>query len=410
MKVVTDCLVVVGSILRSHPAMMAALGANPLAREFVVATLTQNPTPRLRRQMASLLTEARPMATLLLRWLGQELEGLKVGDSESSEFFDAVRDIVAANRGPAANLNSPEARVGTGAEEEAVVAEGAKPLDLRPLASVIWAKLMAMPRNGRGGASSQGVLQGCLAVLHDLVEIEGPDGDLLEGAELGKDLVDLVFSRFLFTMPEQQGKGVKVERPLCTEPVSRRAALSVLAAAARKSPHAMSSLLDNVDAFVGQVIPSLRGRWGYECSFDAKREQSGRFVGLKNQGCTCYMNSLLQQLFMIPPLQELLLGARLARQKLEEQQHQLVGRRVAVHWEAGGSLEAVVTAYNPSSEMHTVRYDTKEEAIFRLGPGGGRPGKETGMVNLVPGDGPASARGKGLTEKEATATVVEQVN
>lgn len=47
--------------------------------------------------------------------------------------------------------------------------------------------------------------------------------------------------------------------------------------------------------FVGRVLPSLRHRWGYECSFDAKRPNSGGFVGLKNQGCTCYMNSLLQQ-------------------------------------------------------------------------------------------------------------------
>lgn len=50
-----------------------------------------------------------------------------------------------------------------------------------------------------------------------------------------------------------------------------------------------------VDVIVGRVLPSLRHRWGYECSFDAKRPQSGGFVGLKNQGCTCYMNSTLQQ-------------------------------------------------------------------------------------------------------------------
>lgn len=54
-------------------------------------------------------------------------------------------------------------------------------------------------------------------------------------------------------------------------------------------------LFPKVDLIVGRVLPSLRHRWGYECSFDAKRNEQGRFVGLKNQGCTCYMNSLLQQ-------------------------------------------------------------------------------------------------------------------
>ena len=57
-------------------------------------------------------------------------------------------------------------------------------LDLRLLARVLSAKMMAMPRDGN--MSCTAVLLGCLEVVRDLIEIEGPDGTLLDGTELGQ--------------------------------------------------------------------------------------------------------------------------------------------------------------------------------------------------------------------------------
>lgn len=52
------------------------------------------------------------------------------------------------------------------------------------------------------------------------------------------------------------------------------------------------------------------------------------------------------QLFMVPPLRKAILEARFPRRKLEDNPKELVGRRVALQWEAGGVMEAFVVSYN----------------------------------------------------------------
>jgi ubiquitin carboxyl-terminal hydrolase 9/24 len=48
------------------------------------------------------------------------------------------------------------------------------------------------------------------------------------------------------------------------------------------------------------------------------RPQKG-FVGLKNAGATCYMNSVLQQLFMIEPIRHSILSIEGAADDIEEE-------------------------------------------------------------------------------------------
>src|SRR5690242_9155824 len=46
----------------------------------------------------------------------------------------------------------------------------------------------------------------------------------------------------------------------------------------------------------------------WRISLASDEKSSSGYTGLKNLGCTCYMNSLLQQFFMIPHLRESILA------------------------------------------------------------------------------------------------------
>ncbi|CAN0468239.1 unnamed protein product [Ascophyllum nodosum] len=84
----------------------------------------------------------------------------------------------------------------------------------------------------------------------------------------------------------------------------------------------MSTLVDNVERFVGRMPPPSR-HW-------RKSHDSGGFVGLKSQVKTCYMHAVLQQLFMVPGLREEILSVRIPCRKLEDFPRELVGRRVSL--------------------------------------------------------------------------------
>lgn len=54
----------------------------------------------------------------------------------------------------------------------------------------------------------------------------------------------------------------------------------------------------------------------------------------------------IRQLFMVPGLRKAILEAKMPRRKLEDFPRELVGRRISLPWETGGSLEALVVSYN----------------------------------------------------------------
>ena len=82
--------------------------------------------------------------------------------------------------------------------------------------------------------------------------------------------------------------------------------------------------------------------------------KASRYVGLVNQGMTCYMNSLLQQLFMIPSLRRALLAAK--EPAIDHQfSERLMELRHQVQMLIGILACSDVRVYNPLSLIETLR-------------------------------------------------------
>lgn len=156
----------------------------------------------------------------------------------------------------------------------------------------------------------------------------------------------------------------------------------------------------------------LRERWFYECSHEAKLHP-GQYVGLRNQGCTCYMNSLLQQLFMVPRLREAVLAARVKRRRLvpgyQIADAELVGHRVVVDGGGKGWMEGLVVGFEEGTGEHVIKYEGmgEKEKRVRMRLREGRMGKDSGTFRVIPP--PTHCSLSAAQEIESAQRVLEQM-
>jgi ubiquitin carboxyl-terminal hydrolase 9/24 len=157
--------------------------------------------------------------------------------------------------------------------------------------------LLEFIRQHTGEKSSKetdNVLKGAVKLLTTLMQFRPQIAD--EG------LLDLVLHASLFEAPGMSA--AVVVPPKCKSSDTRKEALELLLLCCKSNPHLLEATMKYLQKLLED--PSWRtGRtadWNYAPS-TLEKSTTG-FVGLKNLGCTCYMNSTLQQLFMIPSFRE----------------------------------------------------------------------------------------------------------
>lgn len=394
-----------------------------------------------------------------LPWLVKSLNNIDPSTDGSDEFFSVLLKLVQS-------VNRSE-----------------NAMQLKELGSAVCLKLASYPRPNNDNVNidhSTGVLCGCLKLLIALIEVGGGDmggnGLLVEGSHhivqsLGippwsrgnfvnhddnsqwglagklndndKAAIDLMGSIFDGFISSARSSG---SPPICCDQASRQLAFQVISTAAQAcgGGAGYSILSHKINGILSNVAPALRHLWGQNASPDdgsggsqrTASNNSVKYSGLKNQGCTCYMNSVLQQLFMMPAFRKNLCSARVPTSIRSSgggvlaNGGSLVGKKISLHWENGNKYDANVVRYEESTGMHTVEYcpvqiatgmghshhgqqnqqsappdvsslprDLPEEFVLSKG----RPGKETGAFELVLSNNQAlvAAANEGREESKA---------
>jgi ubiquitin carboxyl-terminal hydrolase 9/24 len=149
------------------------------------------------------------------------------------------------------------------------------------------------------GSSKNEILEGSLHLL---------TVSWMSSFEVTTELKDLFLNRGLFEIPDIFGQSLSCP-PLCKHPETRSSAFKLVLEFCKTSPHFLSSLVKDLDKFHEEADWRGWRRADWLISANSKEKSQSGLVGLKNLGSTCYMNSMLQQIFMIESFRKGILAA-----------------------------------------------------------------------------------------------------
>ena len=433
---ILDVLRFLGLLLKSDHSVSTFVNLHGgMAKKFLTTVLSRDDDGDATRTSSSvsasfqvrttardLILKTPQLASNALAWLIDAVDLIDTKSECSSELFSTIETLVLGG------TTESFPRKATGQE-------------LIHLADVTCRKIAACPRPTSESDLldlSSGVLCGCLSLLRALIEVAGGavvqqgleillretqvsrwSSTQMEASPSDACLIDLMGVLFEGFLTPVESSSVSI----CFDKDSRRHGFAAIAAAARHTTGGIGYhvLVEKVGKLISLCSPTLRHKWNQFGSgnhaISRTNRGSSNYSGLRNQGCTCYMNSALQQLFMMKELRHSLLSATIP-EKIRtcgvlsaSNGSDLIGKRISLQWDSGVYHEAIVEGYDDETKMHTIRYcpvqvatvsgthnQVRPEDISRLPPvmvdefvlSEGRPGKETGVYEIVPEPGTAT--------------------
>lgn len=379
--VVSDALVTISYLIKSAD-VASQLTSNDHAKTLLSVVLRSS-SKRVREMAAQFAVQVGRSQPVVFDWLLSELTSIDQGYNYD-EIFSALNQLIALNSKPGGGIS----------------------LDYSTLAQVLSANLIAATSQKLVDGETDRMLVGCLQLLKTLIDL---DVKALFDTPLGQNLVPIFMSDFLFAMPSPD----KDKTSVCDTIELRQAAFGVLVSMLKRSPESFRQILSYLTDLSDFAASQMTHIWGLTVSLDVKKSNTD-YIGLKNQGCTCYLNSLLQQLFMSTSFREAVLRTPIQdthRTSLwHKDSRELVGLELLFEWSSGSWHKGKIEAYDEDSKCHTVVYvgldghSTNDDRVV-LNIREGRFQKETGRVKFLPLEGE-----EGMSERDESAErVLEQL-
>ncbi|XP_067668544.1 ubiquitin carboxyl-terminal hydrolase 9X-like [Haliotis asinina] len=191
---------------------------------------------------------------------------------------------------------------------------------------IAWLKRVRdLVLNGSEVQTEEALLEGHLGITRELLAFQSPEKKFNIGSEKGgSNLIREIVEDFIFPASKIVLQCRKLNGdfpaeqavPVCCSPVTVIAAFDLLVALCTGCVHNLRFLAAMViDMYYTNETPL--SEWEYLPPVGPRPSKG--FVGLKNAGATCYMNSVLQQLFMIEPIRNGILGVEGAADDIEEE-------------------------------------------------------------------------------------------
>ncbi|XP_065107920.1 ubiquitin carboxyl-terminal hydrolase 9X isoform X6 [Paramisgurnus dabryanus] len=161
-------------------------------------------------------------------------------------------------------------------------------------------------RTGEPGVEET-ILEGHIGVTKELLAFQTPEKKYYIGCEKGgANLIKELMDDFLFPASNVYLQYMKSGEfpteqaiPVCSTPATINAGFELLVALA---VGCVRNLKQTVDTLTDMYYLGCEPLTEWEYLPPVGPRPTKGFVGLKNAGATCYMNSVIQQLYMIPPI------------------------------------------------------------------------------------------------------------